>query len=90
MERTLRAGADLPDIHFALGNAHFQKGEIAQASEEYARVLRARPDDSGALFGSALVALKTGRTSEAVRLLERCPERRPFQRGRPPEPGHPL
>jgi arylsulfatase A-like enzyme/Flp pilus assembly protein TadD len=70
MEATLRAGADLPDIHFALGNAHFQKGEISQASEEYARVLKTKPHDPAALFGSALVALKTGRTAEAIRLLE--------------------
>jgi arylsulfatase A-like enzyme/Flp pilus assembly protein TadD len=72
MEGTLRSGADLPDVHFALGNAHFQKGEIPQAAEEYARVLKTRPRDSGALFGSALVALKTGRTADAIRFLEQA------------------
>ncbi len=72
MEGTLRAGRDLPDIHFALGNAHFRKGEIPQAAEEYDRVLKARPEDSGALLGSALVALKTGRAAEAIKLLEQA------------------
>jgi choline-sulfatase len=71
MERTLKAGVDVPDLHFAMGNAHFQKGEVAQAAEEYARVLKARPGDSQALFGSGLVALKMGRTGEAIRLMER-------------------
>ncbi|HMC83259.1 MAG TPA: sulfatase-like hydrolase/transferase [Candidatus Polarisedimenticolia bacterium] len=71
LEKSLRAGADGPEVHYALGNAHFRKGEILQASEEYARVLSVRPDDPGALLGSALVALKSDRRAEAIRLLER-------------------
>ena len=72
MERSLRAGADRPEVHFALGNAHFRKGEISQAAEEYARVLSVHPEDPGALFGSALVALKSNRNEEALRLLEQA------------------
>ena len=70
MEKALREGLDAPEIHYALGNALFKKGEVARASEEYDRVLAMAPGHSGALFGSALVALKTGRGTDAIRLLE--------------------
>ena len=48
-----------------------KKGETERASEEYDKVLSVAPGHSGALFGSALVALKTGRGADAIRLLER-------------------
>jgi tetratricopeptide (TPR) repeat protein len=70
MEQALRSGVESPEIHFALGNALFKRGEVPRAAEEYNRVLKMAPQHSGALFGSALVALKSGRTQEGVRLLE--------------------
>jgi arylsulfatase A-like enzyme/Flp pilus assembly protein TadD len=71
VEESLQAGAENPDLHLALGDAHLGKGEIAQAAEEYARVLRARPEDPRALLGASLVALRRGRTEEAAGLLHR-------------------
>jgi arylsulfatase A-like enzyme/predicted Zn-dependent protease len=70
MEHALRAGVESAEIHFALGNALFQLGEVPRAAEEYNRVLKMAPQHSGALFGSALVALRSGRTLEGIRMLE--------------------
>src|SRR4029453_16188998 len=71
MEGALRSGVNSPEIHFALGNALFRQGETSRDSEEEDRVLTMPAAHSGALFGSALVALKSGHAAEGLRLLER-------------------
>ena len=68
----IRDGRDAPDLRFVRGNALFRLGKVEDAAADYRRVLEARPDDVGALFGLALVDLRQGKTAAAMRRLEQA------------------
>jgi arylsulfatase A-like enzyme/Tfp pilus assembly protein PilF len=66
----IHAGRDTPEIRFALASALFQLKRDAAAAAEYKRVLAAKPDDARALAGLALIALRQGRSKDAMMYLE--------------------
>jgi arylsulfatase A-like enzyme/Flp pilus assembly protein TadD len=66
----IRAGRDTPEIRFALASALFQLKRDAAAAAEYKRVLAVKPDDARALAGLALIALRQGRSQDAMTYLE--------------------
>jgi tetratricopeptide (TPR) repeat protein len=55
-----------PWVHVLLGDAHFQKGEDAQAREEYLQALKSSPDLFEANFRLAYLAFEAGQNSSAI------------------------
>ena len=61
----LRGHADIPGVHFFLGQAADALGETAEAAAEYHAALKANPNDSGAHNKLGLIAENSGNYDEA-------------------------
>jgi tetratricopeptide (TPR) repeat protein len=60
-----------------IGNAHFRKGEWAEAKAHYLRALQIRPGDTGARNNLGLALLELGEWQEADRIFRRLIKERP-------------
>jgi tetratricopeptide (TPR) repeat protein len=63
--------AKLAHYYSFLGTERFVRGEYAQAQEAFEQALLVRPEDQALLYNLAMVLLKRGNTTEALRFLER-------------------
>jgi len=94
-----RLPAEPPELAFALGNAHFQSGSLADAEREFQAALAARPGWGDVHHNLAVVLLAAGRLDEAEaevrkaekagvpahpRLMEEIRKRQAAQRQTPP------
>jgi predicted O-linked N-acetylglucosamine transferase (SPINDLY family) len=69
--------ADLPVLHFSLGNALRVSGQLAQAIDSYRAALRLAPDYADALINLGIVLAGSGQREEAARAWQRALELNP-------------
>ena len=71
----------LPDIAARMHDATtlYRAGKLREAERAYRAVLRSDPDHADALFMTGSLALESGRTRQALPLLERAARRKPLQ-----------
>jgi len=72
-----KAGASSAEFHFQHGCLMASAGELAQAAEEFEKVLAIDKDHNGALFELAYINDIHGNDDTAIELYKRCTERPP-------------
>ena len=75
LDRAIALAPDSRETLLAEGvYLYYARGDFAAASERFAAVLRARPDDAEAMYWQALLFRRLGRFEESVESLERLLE----------------
>ncbi len=77
LRHALAEQGESTDLHLALGQLLFRQGKLAEATDEYKKVLAARPDDAEANAVLADLLAATGKAEEALAYYERSLELRP-------------
>ena len=68
---------DFPEALFERGKARIGLGQLAEAEQDFRRLLVVTPDHTGAMNDLAVLLMQSGRVEEAVLLLRRAVELRP-------------